>query len=54
MEQQAKDVRKIMIWIWAEFSAQAAKNLVEGIAPFRRLQASPGCRAATAFCRDRL
>ena len=45
---------KIMDLIRAEFSGQAAKNLVEGIAPFHRLQASPGCRAATAFCRDRL
>jgi len=45
---------KAMDAIWAEFSGQAAKNLVEGIAPFHRLPASPGYRAAAAVCRDRL
>lgn len=40
--------------VWKEFRGQAAKNLVERIAPFHRLAASPGYRAAAAVCRDTL
>jgi len=45
---------KAMEAIWAEFSGPAAKNLVEQIAPFHRLAASPGYRAAAAVCRNEL
>jgi hypothetical protein len=46
--------KSIMDAVWAEFSGQAAKNLVEQIAPFHRITPSPGYRAAANLCRDRL
>jgi hypothetical protein len=43
---------EVMKAVWGEFRGQATKNLVEQIAPFHRLQASPGYRAAARVCRD--
>lgn len=45
---------ELMEAVWAEFRGQSAKNIVERIAPFHRLAASPGYRAAAALCRDLL
>jgi len=42
----------LMNAVWNEYKGQAAKNIVERIAPFHRLQASPGYRGAAALCRD--
>lgn len=46
--------KQVMDAVWAEYKGQAAKNLVERIAPFHRIPPSPGYRAAAEFCRDEL